>query len=228
MDPIITAGLLMGGGSLVGNLFGSKTSEPYTGSKFMGLPIEDVINRYQMAMGQLGEPTTEPLPSFGGYPEMQTIAPEGWDALQNSIYGFGAGRLSEDRDTATNKFRATMRQIGMADDPSSFKLQEETIDRPYTRGLTDLALGATSQRYGLEAPFKTAQNELATQQAQWPALFGLQKYQASMQPFYAKAGVMNPMLAGGSGYPPAATQTTTPWAGIGQDIANMGMLYGML
>ena len=224
---------LVGGGSLLGGLFGGSSEESGGQKKFMGLPIEDVYHRAMEALRFTGPPTTEPLPAFKDYPELRTLTGGDYDKLQESIYGFGAGRLEEDRGSAVDRFRAGMRKIGMADDPSAYKLQEETIGRPYTRGLTDLALGATSQRYGLQANELANLNIADTARTGAENTYGLQRYQSSMAPFYAKAGLISPMLPGPGAMTPTTTQPTYPWAkDIGSDLSTLGMMgmmkYGMV
>ena len=90
-------------------------------------------------------------PGFTEFAPWKSLSGGDYDQLEKSIYESGAGRLAEDRGTAEARFLASMRKIGMADDPTTQQLLKETVTTPYTRALTDLASNASAQRYGLES-----------------------------------------------------------------------------
>ena len=113
--------------------------------------IEDVLNRYQQALGAVGGKVEGEYPAYKQPADWQSIAPQGYDALQEALISAGTRPLQEDMQTATNQYTDTLRRIGMADDPAGQQLIARDVTTPYTRAIGDVSNKAIGQRYGLES-----------------------------------------------------------------------------
>ncbi len=129
------------------------------------LTPQEVRDYYEWAKSAAGgEPTggTPPFqwnslpssPTFGtpgAAPTGRTLTAGDYDRLESSLSAMPLARLAQDRETAKARFMADARKRGIADDPAFFQLQNETIDTPYGRNVSDVLSNATNQRYNLES-----------------------------------------------------------------------------
>lgn len=201
---------------------GSQNQSAPAGSPY--LSQEDYFRRLAQARQLAGPEPTADFPAFQEFPELRTIAPEGFDRFEEATFERGAGRLNIDRQAATDRFRAAMRRIGLADDPASFKLQEETIDEPFARGLSDLALGTTAQRYQIEAPFQSNLNIQDTQRGGIANEFALNRYTAPRDFYLNKLNQFNQFPTANRGVISSGTKTGGIIPGLGSLAGGTGSL----
>uniref|UniRef100_A0A6M3L1T5 Uncharacterized protein n=1 Tax=viral metagenome TaxID=1070528 RepID=A0A6M3L1T5_9ZZZZ len=201
---------------LLQTLFGGGTSQSGpAGSPWLG--EEDYYRRLMRSLGLAGpEPTTTP-PGYQAPADWQMLGEGDWQGLQESIAATPLRRMSEDQGSAVDRFRASMRAIGMADDPSAYKLQEETIDRPYTRGMTDILSNASATRYGLQNEALNAYNTGMTERAGQANQFNLAAYAAPLDYYKNKMALFHQFPTASPGVV-SSEQTQT---GILPSIASM-------
>lgn len=163
--------------------------------------FEDLARLYNIGLNATGATTPAGAPAYTAPGDLRTLnttyGTPAYNELETNLAATPLRRLSEDRDTATARYLANMRKIGMADDPTRFKLQEETIDRPYSRNVTDVLSNAAATTGQLALGENTALNTADTQRSAIQNQYNLgasqqdiDKYKALMSMFYTPAGVM--------------------------------------
>jgi len=105
---------------------------------------------YRNAYGWAGDEPAGEYPDFQ-YDMMGGETGGDYDRLEQQMAATPLRRLSEDYTNQQDQFRARMRKLGMADDPSAMQLEEETLGTPYSRSQADILSNAANQRYQLQS-----------------------------------------------------------------------------
>jgi hypothetical protein len=111
------------------------------------IPPARVQEMYRVAMRNAQE-----APDVGGtLPGYERLTGGDYERLEEKLPETALRRTGEQQAIAEKNFMETMRRIGMGDDPSAFKLQEETIGRTFGNQRADILSNAAAQRYGLQS-----------------------------------------------------------------------------
>lgn len=140
---------------IMDTLFGGQKSSSKT-KAFSGADAQKAWNLATSPEYAGAEPTTE-MPGFQWdwyNPERyipKRLTGGDYQALEESLAATPLRRLMQSKMDAQGRFMAQMRKTGMGDDPSAYKLWQETGETPYTQSMTDILSNAANQRYGLQA-----------------------------------------------------------------------------
>ncbi len=121
------------------------TSQSESGTKYNA----DFMNQARAFAGDPSDPTYNPTYVPGKY---TSVAPGGFDKLENSLYGTQQAKLKQAYDQATGQQREELAQSGALNSPSQFLegSARSSLDRNYMQNLQQAARDAFQGRLGVE------------------------------------------------------------------------------
>lgn len=158
---------------------------------------------WQAAPQYIGAEPTGETPGF----QWDMYSPERWagqrwqgerltggdyDRLEEQLAATPLRRLQQQKEDAQARFQAQMRKTGMGEDPSAYKLWEETGETPYAQAMGDVLSGAAGQRYNMQLGELSELNRLGLSEVQQMNQLGLNEKQAYNQLMTQQQMQMNP------------------------------------
>ncbi len=122
-----------------------QTSQSESGTKYN----EDFMKQAQAFAGDPSTPTYNPQYMPGKY---TSVAPEGFDKLENSLYAGQQSKLRQAYEQSVGQQREELAQSGALNSPSQFLegSARSSLDRGYMQNLQQAARDAFQSRLGLE------------------------------------------------------------------------------